>query len=70
VGISPGLVRVSVGLEAVGDIIEGFFLHEAATGTAGVVVPAGKYIDAAVTQVTTGAAAGKMKVYITAIPLV
>jgi len=64
------LTPTDAGADAVGDIIEGFFLHEAATGAAGVVVPAGKYIDAAVTQVTTGAAAGKMKVYITAIPLV
>jgi len=49
--------------DAVGDIIEGFFVTEVATGTAGVVVAAGEYIDAVVTQLTSGTGlTGKMRV--------
>lgn len=54
----------------IGDLVEGWFLHEQATGTAGVTVAAGEYVDAAVTTQTSGGTpAGKIKVYITAIPL-
>lgn len=60
------LTASDAGADAVNDVIEGFFLHEQATGAAVKVVAADKYVDAAVTQVTTGSAAGKMIVYIKA----
>lgn len=57
------------GADAVNDVIEGYFMQEVATGAAGIVVAAGEYVDGQVTTPTTGSAAGKMKVYITAVPL-
>ena len=64
------LTATDSGADAVDDIIVGYALGAASTGDAGLVVAAGEYVDAAVTQVTTGSAAGKMKVYVRAIPLV
>lgn len=64
------LTASDAGADAVDDIIVGYAAAAASTGDAAVVVAAGEYVDAAVTQVTTGSAAGKMKVYIQAIPLV
>jgi len=59
------------GADAVNDVIEGFFLHEAATGDAGKVVAAGEYVDCACTQNTSGtSAAGKMTVHLIVKPLI
>lgn len=56
--------------DAVGDIVTGYSIGDDATGVAGKTVAAGEYVDAAVTQQTSGGTpAGKMKVYIHAIPL-
>lgn len=57
--------------DVVGDIIEGWFLEEQATGAAHKTVAAGKFVDAKVTQATSGGSpAGKMTVYVRARPLV
>lgn len=57
--------------DAVGDIVVGYAAAAATTGDAAVTVAAGEYVDAAVTQQTSGGTpAGKMKVYVHAIPLV
>ena len=65
------LTPSDAGADAVGDIIEGYFLQEAATGAAHKSVAAGKFVDCKCTQAVTGtAAAGKMRVYIQAVPLV
>jgi len=58
------------GADAAGDIIVGYSAPAASTGAAAKVVAAGEYVDAVVTQETTGSAAGKMKVYVHAVPLV
>ncbi len=58
------------GADAVGDVVEGYFLQEAATGAAHKKVAAGEYVDAIVTQETSGAdTAGKMRVFIQFVPL-
>lgn len=65
------LTPSDAGADDLNDIIEGLFLQEQATGAAAKVVAAGEYIDAAITQKTSGtSAAGKMKVFIQAVPLV
>jgi predicted RecA/RadA family phage recombinase len=64
------LTASDAGADAIGDIVVGYSAPAASTGAAAKIIAAGEYVDAAVTQVTTGSAAGKMKVYIHAIPLV
>jgi predicted RecA/RadA family phage recombinase len=57
--------------DALGDVIEGYFLHEAATGDALKTVAAAKNIYAKVTQATSGGTpAGKMRVYVEVVPLI
>jgi predicted RecA/RadA family phage recombinase len=64
------LTPSDAGADALGDIITGYSIGDDATGVAGKTVAAGEYVDAAVTQQTSGtSAAGKMKVYVLAIPL-
>jgi len=56
--------------DAENDVIEGYFLQEAATGDAGKVVAAGEYVDAIVTQETSGGTpAGKIKAFVEFIAL-
>jgi predicted RecA/RadA family phage recombinase len=56
--------------DVVGDIVTGYSIGDDATGVAGKFVVAGAYVDAATTTKTTGGVpAGKIKVYIHAIPL-
>lgn len=65
------LTATDAAADAVGDIVVGYASGAASTGDAAVTVAAGEYVDAAVTQQTSGGTpAGKMKVYIHAIPLV
>lgn len=64
------LTPSNAGADALGDIIVGYSAPAATTGAAAKIVAAGEYVDAVVTQATTGAAAGKMKVYVHAVPLV
>jgi predicted RecA/RadA family phage recombinase len=64
------LTASDAGADAVNDIIVGYSAPAASTGDAAKIVAAGEFVDAAVTQVTTGSAAGKMKVYVQAVPLV
>ena len=57
--------------DAIGDYILGVQAQSTATGAATILqVAAGEFIDAAVTQQTAGTPAGKVKVYVEAIPLV
>jgi len=64
------LTPSDAGADDVGDIIAGSCnVVGAATGTAAVSVAAGLGVTGAVTTPTTGSAAGKMKVYILAVPL-
>jgi len=56
--------------DAENDIIEGYFAHEASTGDAAKVVAAGEYVDAIVTQATSGGSpAGKIKAFVEFIAL-
>jgi predicted RecA/RadA family phage recombinase len=66
------LTPTNAGADAIADYILGVQAQSTATGAATILqVAAGEYVDAAVTTPTSGAgAAGKMKVYIEAIPLV
>lgn len=64
------LTATDAGADAVNDVIVGTSdLFSATTGDAAKVVAAGLGITGAVTQATTGAAAGKMKVYVLVMPL-
>ena len=65
------LTPTNAGADDIGDYILGVQAQSTATNAATILqVAAGEYVDAIVTQATTGSAAGKMKVYIEAIPLV
>lgn len=59
------LTPTDAGADAIGDIVVGYSAPAASTGAAAKTVAAGEYVDAKVTQVTSGTTpAGKMKVYI------
>jgi predicted RecA/RadA family phage recombinase len=64
------LTPTNAAADAVGDIIKGYAAGAATTGDAAKTVAAGEYVDAKVTQQTSGGTpAGKYKVYIQAVPL-
>lgn len=65
------LTASNAAADVVNDIIVGYAAAAATSGDAAVAVAAGEYIDAQVTQATSGGSpAGKMKVYVQAMPLV
>ncbi|MHC4616387.1 MAG: capsid cement protein [Planctomycetota bacterium] len=63
------LTAADASADAVDDILVGYQRQAASSGDALLVVAAGEFIDAAVTQETSGASvAGKMKVFVSATP--
>jgi len=65
------LTAADASADAVNDILVGYQRQSASSGAAALIVAAGEYVDAAVTQATSGTSvAGKMKVYVLATPLV